>query len=281
MWQLFNKTSNKLNLDECGIEKFHPGQRYIYDAPQYFVVHLVKKGQGQFKVDGKKYALKKNQGFIVQRGKTVEYVADEENPWCTYWIGLSGAQLDEIIEKTNVMHEAVLTFHPTSQAADLIYQICDRIKLGEQDLPDELWLNYKTYQFLYHFREEFSLNLISQTNQNNLLNQKDYALIAQNYIMSNYTRDMKIAEIADFIGLSRSHLYRVFSEKYKKSPQQYLQSIRLEMAEKYLITTDLPIKEIASKLGYKDQLFFSRTFKKYTGKSPTAYRKRESPNTLN
>lgn len=276
MWQLFNKTSNELNLDECGIEKFHPGQRYIYDAPQYFVVHLVKKGQGKFKVDGKKYALKKNQGFIVQRGKTVEYVADEENPWCTYWLGLSGEHLDRIIGKTKVMHESVLTFHQTSKAADLIYEICDKIKIGEHDLPDELWLNYKAYQFLYYFREEFHLNMLSEKDQHHVLNQKDYALIAQNYIMSNYTRDMKIAEIADFMGLSRSHLYRVFTEKYEKSPQQYLQSVRLEMAEKYLMTTDLAIKEIAAKLGYRDQLFFSRTFKKYIGESPTAYRKRES-----
>lgn len=280
MWQIFNKTNTELNLDECGIEEFQAGQRYTYNAPQHFVIHLVQKGRGQFTVDGQTHALVKNQGFIVRKGQTVEYVADQKDPWCTYWLGLSGQQLDQLLQRKNKMQEGILTFDPMSQAADLIYQICDKIRQGDQNLPSDLWLNYKTNQFLYYFSEEFRLNESSQTQANHIFEQKDYALLAQSYLMSNYTRDMKITELADFIGLSRSHLYRVFTEKYQQSPQQYLQSLRLEMAEKYLVTTDLPIKEIAAKIGYKDQLFFSRTFKKHTGRSPTAYRKRESPKTL-
>ena len=56
-------------------------------------------------------------------------------------------------------------------------------------------------------------------------------------------------------------------------PCKYLTSIRINKAKELLESTDCPVSEIGSIIGYENPLYFSRIFKKQTGLSPAAYRK--------
>jgi two-component system response regulator YesN len=53
---------------------------------------------------------------------------------------------------------------------------------------------------------------------------------------------------------------------------EYIEQQRLVLARQHLAMTTKPIKEIAAEIGYMDQNYFSRVFKKHTGMSPSAYR---------
>ena len=64
----------------------------------------------------------------------------------------------------------------------------------------------------------------------------------------------------------------------KITPMQYILSLRISAAKRYLDSTNKSIAEIASAVGYDNPLYFSRIFKKHTGYSPSEYKNKFSQN---
>lgn len=73
--------------------------------------------------------------------------------------------------------------------------------------------------------------------------------------------------------LSYKYMSHLFKKEKGVTMQQYHNSVRMDEACKLLCSTLMSISEIADKLGFSDVLYFSRCFRNYTGKSPSAYRK--------
>lgn len=82
-----------------------------------------------------------------------------------------------------------------------------------------------------------------------------------------------IADYAKLCNLSESRFSHQFSEIMGVSPKQYLITVRIEAAKELLTTSDLTILQISEAVGLFNQNYFSRIFKKYTGLSPSEYRK--------
>lgn len=95
------------------------------------------------------------------------------------------------------------------------------------------------------------------------------------YIQGNYCDPISVDDIAGYANISRSHLYRIFMKKVGISPNEYLSAYRINKACGLLRNSNLKINEIASSVGYNDQLYFSRVFKKLKGVSPSRYLKKK------
>ena len=98
-----------------------------------------------------------------------------------------------------------------------------------------------------------------------------YVFNAVKYIQFNYSHDISIDDIAKAVGVSRSHLYRVFMSNVGQSPIDYLTSYRISEACHLLRNSQLSIAEIAVSVGFFDQFYFSRVFKKAKGVPPSKY----------
>ena len=96
----------------------------------------------------------------------------------------------------------------------------------------------------------------------------DYAV---EYIHYNYNQ-IRVSDIADYIGITRSYLTHIFKQKLNISPQEYLLTYRLEQGLRLLGSTALSIQEISEKIGYENPLTFSKMFKNAYGLSPKNYR---------
>lgn len=94
------------------------------------------------------------------------------------------------------------------------------------------------------------------------------------YLEENY-RDPNISQVqlADHFQISNYTLSRLFKNELGVGFAEYLSAKRLEHAKELLLTTTEPIREIAFKAGFSNENYFSRTFKLYTGMSPSAFRK--------
>ncbi len=94
-------------------------------------------------------------------------------------------------------------------------------------------------------------------------------------IMAERRSDPNLAlpQIARRVGVSPSHLVRVFQAHLGRSPMRYLAEMRIRSAQTLLLRSNLSIKEISFMVGFRDQLYFSRVFRQETGMSPRAYRK--------
>ena len=80
-------------------------------------------------------------------------------------------------------------------------------------------------------------------------------------------------ELAALCGISRDYFEKIFKQAMGISPRQYYMSLIFERAKHLLSTTMYSIGEISALCGIDDALYFSRSFKKKVGLSPTAYRR--------
>jgi len=95
---------------------------------------------------------------------------------------------------------------------------------------------------------------------------------AERYIWKHYTRKLSLKEIANASGLSAPYFSTVFKEEMGENLSNYLNRLRIEKAAAMLITTNMPISEVARICGFEDQSWFSKIFKNNTNLTPGKYR---------
>lgn len=99
-----------------------------------------------------------------------------------------------------------------------------------------------------------------------------YTNEAISFIYANYALPITVEDIAKRLNLDRSYFGKIFRETMGQSPQEFLISYRMSKAAELLKTTDISIKDISVKVGYPNQLHFSRDFKNVYDQSPRSYR---------
>jgi AraC-like DNA-binding protein len=88
---------------------------------------------------------------------------------------------------------------------------------------------------------------------------------------------LSLAEMARRAGLGRYHFLRAFRAATGTTPHQYLVAARLRRAARLLLTTALPVTEVALEAGFGDLSNFIRTFRRAAGRSPRAFRLHAGP----
>lgn len=95
----------------------------------------------------------------------------------------------------------------------------------------------------------------------------------KDYIDNNYKENLSLDQLAGLTHLNKYYLSHIFSKAYGISPIGYLLERRILNSENLLKNTDYSITQIADMTGFSSANYFSQTFKKYTGKTASAYRK--------
>lgn len=92
------------------------------------------------------------------------------------------------------------------------------------------------------------------------------------YIRKNIDKNITLEELAQVSGMSPRYFCRVFRNMTGRTPIEYVNYYRIETASQMLITTGKSITEIALNCGFNDMSYFSKTFKKLKGISPSKFR---------
>lgn len=126
-------------------------------------------------------------------------------------------------------------------------------------------------------RRQFSLLFsIYQRDKNN----KDKKIIDEikQFIEGNYQHDIKLHHISERFYFSREYISRKFKQEYNENITDYIVSIRITKAKELLTHSNLSIREISNLVGYQDEKYFSKVFKKYERLTPNDYRKKRMKN---
>lgn len=92
------------------------------------------------------------------------------------------------------------------------------------------------------------------------------------YLHDNFGQELSLKEAADMVNMSESYLSTLFKRETGKGFTDWINGLRIDMAARLLVDTDMPSFAIAERVGYENVNYFGRIFKKIKGVSPQAYR---------
>ena len=94
------------------------------------------------------------------------------------------------------------------------------------------------------------------------------------YIQANYRENIDRDDVAAVAYITPNYLSKQFRSKMGMNLREYINQIRVEEAKRLLLSTNLPVSEVAGTVGYENISYFSTVFRKYTGMSPVDWRLR-------
>lgn len=263
--------SMAVNLDYTGGEKCEKGHRFGPFIRHCYLVHVITDGRGVFRIKGKTYELQKNCAFVIFPGIETVYQASSEDPWTYYWVAMHGYNVEEFFSGMNVTPDnPIIELTDTKELKESIKEL---ISASQMTHANELIRLGQTIRFL-GLLEGRQKKREGQSNEHRYP-ARAYVEYAMDFIRNNYRGDVRIGEVAESIGINRCYLARNFKKETNMTPKEYLINYRLERAAISLTSTDGPISQIASEVGYPDQMAFSKAFKKKYGNSPQQYRKEQ------
>lgn len=268
-----NYVDYKSQTVDLGVQVYHagayacePGHCYGYSVRDHFLLHYVTEGCGEYCVDDKVYKLSKGDGFLILPKESTLYRASFTAPWSYQWVGFNGSLAEMLLSHVGLGKNS------------LIFHYDKDNKFSECLTALERGCNTDT-------RQPFSLAgylliLLGQLSVNDHLQGKKEASYnlghfnkAVKYIQGNYAGNLNISDIANYVGIDRSQLYRVFKQNCSYSPQQYLIEYRLSQACTLIKTSDLSFQEISDAVGFEFCSHFYRVFRQHYGVTPSNYRK--------
>lgn len=272
---LFNIFPNEnfidLSMYQYGYEQCKPCHSFGPVARNHFLFHYVISGTGTLYADDSKgktqiYQIKSGQGFLLYPSQISTYYADEKIPWEYVWIEFDGLRVKEALNLTKFSLD------------NPVYRSNSR-DLSELLMNEMMYISHHSCESPFHLIAHLYLFfdiLIKSTRTTDLKRSSRmsdyYVKEAINYIEQNFQNDISIDNIAELCGIDRSYFGKIFRESIGRSPQEFLINYRMVKATELLKLTSLSISDISSAVGYKNQLHFSRAFKKIYGISPREWR---------
>jgi AraC-like DNA-binding protein len=230
--------------------------------PEYQLVY-VTKGRGVFEINQKTHVVVPGTVMIVFPGVRHHYKPDFDVGWTEYWVGFKGPYADALREQgflslRKPLHEVGLQNSLLSIYAGIFELVRNQQPLF-QIRASSLVLTLIA-EVLAHERKT-----VQHSNSEGLVEKAKF------FMEENIYREVNLNGIGEALGVSTSHLNSVFKSYTAMTPYQYLISIKIRKAKELLEAGSLPIKEVAFRLGFDDQYYFSRLFRKKTGIAPSRW----------
>jgi len=151
-----------------------------------------------------------------------------------------------------------------NSAADLVIHLIDRYWGA--------WVARRVaQQFSPESRRPFSRN--SYRVDRSDLHRDEVIALAQNWLARHLQEPLNIRDLASQSGLSERSFHRRFRQATGLPPLQYMQKMRIELAQDLLQNSNLTVEEIGQQCGYTDSSYFCRLFKNHCTSSPGEYRR--------
>ncbi len=232
----------------------------------FFELHIMADGFFEYAFPkGKRLTLSKDHALLIppKESHTVESFLDTANK-----ITISFSP-----DKDSPLYNALIKHGITSLPVD------EKVYLLLSDIMEECRINTtvspyvirnKIFEILICFARRTDLPRAIPKNESVIEDRR--VTLAKLYIKDNNHRGITLSEVASHCGVSAKQMDRIFLSCQGCHLSEYIKHVRLSEAEKLLIETKIPIKEISEKLGFSNVYNFTSFFTKKAGISPAAYR---------
>ena len=223
-------------------------------------------GKGHLKAGLRDYELTPDNIALVAPGTLTDFSGSKHSSWNFYW----------------VVFQCADNWRPYLQWPQSGPGVCQLEGASESFAPVERNLSqlYHNYVESGPLKMELDHNLLEQLllrcaaclprESNRKMDPRVH--VARAYIDEHYTADIVLADVAAASNISSSRLSGLFKKETGSSVMAYRNELRLVKAAQLLLHSNLRIADIGDRVGYSEQAFFSRIFRKHLGMSPRQYR---------
>lgn len=251
---------NNIGMYYCGKRVATKNHTYGPEIRNYYLLVLVNKGEAIFYHKNGIKKLRAHDLLIMYPEEKIHYKAT--TPWSIQWVGLYGKSVEQYLNLLPVSREKPILhleqYYETERILNELYE--NSKERSDSSRFNQLSLIYQFFSTLFQNAKTKKTGSIVES--------------AKKIIDYNFNTPISIDDIAKTLYANTTYLTKRFSKQYGYSPKEYMLKKRMEFSTTLLLTTDLSVMEISNSVGYEDQLYFSRIFKKKIGVSPLEYRKR-------
>lgn len=248
-------------LKTAGYVQARPVDFYRRKNYEWCTLEYVMEGEGFLEINDHSYQPKYGDIYILHKGSDHEYYPNKNRPWKKFYMNVEGSLVMDLFT-TYQLHNTY--FLPQCDLLDCFESMYQIAKANKSNVHQQAALLF--HQMLYRIVEQ-SGDLSNNEAPDDLMTIKEF-------IDSSIEKKITMEDITKLVSQSSSHVIRKFKKEFHVTPYEYLLGRRIGVAKLYLANTGLPIKEIAFRLQFANEYYFSTYFKKRVGESPLFFRKR-------
>lgn len=246
---------------------WHSMEHSHYFSELFFVT----KGTGFFQIEGKKIPVQKNDLVLINPNIPHTEFGNKEYPWEYIALGIEGVQF-QYSEKEAPYSYSV--FSLSREHTEIPWYLNTLVK--------EIQTQQTGYQTICQNLLELVLLSVARSTRQEFLSAprqkttRECRLVEQ-YINEHYHEDITLDTLSALVHINKYYLVHAFKNYKGISPINYLIQRRVEEARHLLESTNYSVTKIGEISGFSSQSYFSQTFRRLTGTTPNAYRKKKKP----
>ena len=241
----------------------------------------VLSGEMEYSVNGEILELKKGQGLLVNAGQ-MHFGFSRKKTECDFICILLHPMLlsplpsfeqDFILPVIRNQNFPYLFLHEETSWERAIYEKALYLYniRKEKTAPLKILAGFaEIWELLYE-----NISVDKDRNKNNIHENQDLNIVKKmaEFINNNYMEKLSLADIAAAGAVGQSKCCKLFARFFFQTPTMYLTQHRLTKSMELLLNTDLPVIEIALSVGFGSASYYTETFRKWIGKTPSEFRK--------
>jgi AraC-like DNA-binding protein len=233
--------------------------------PENFLFFCVD-GSGWYQIGKQRVEVGANEFFILPQNQEHSYGSSADDPWSIYWVHFGGDALSAFNEVQEVQkHFKPELVRNTGEIIPVFQKIYKTLELG-YSIDNLLFANMCLSQFLTLFI--YNKRHFASASTDRL----DCVDSAIHFMQEHINDNISLISLSKTYNYSVSRFSNLFKQKTGYAPIDYFLQMKMQKACQLLDFSDRSIKDIAFSMGFEDQYYFSKRFRKIIGVSPKKYR---------
>lgn len=225
--------------------------------PDYQIIYI-RRGAGIFNIDGVERRIGARNAVLYRPHERQEYVYRQNDRAEVYWVHFGGYDTEEILRQLGLDEGTVIPLNSDGELARISAELIKELQLQSDGFRMSC--------------RGLLISLLVQLKRNSRRNTDARIEKVRAKLTVDYAEEITNEQLAEMCGMSVSGFAHQFKKEIGVSPREYILQQRLSAALFLLENTDRTVADISRRVGFEDNLYFSKFFRSRIGISPSDYR---------
>lgn len=249
-----------------GITYPNPSYRILHNVSKSrlwdnYVFEYVADGIGHIETETDCIDVRAGDTYFLNKLQRHVYYADKKQPYTKYFVVLRGTFMDSLVTSFGLTGSVIVRKVDTKPVFERLFTLVN----DGNELPFDDIMQCALALVQQIRPHDYSANVAPLK----------FPELIKGYLDENVSQKVTLDDISKALNLSKSHIERLFVDKYGISPLKYFANNKVNFACTLVINTDYTLNEIADMLSFADAKYLSKCIKAQTGMPPSQLRKKQ------